>query len=314
VNLQRAIVFFQQAIARDPSFARAHAELAMAYFTTPLYTSGRTDSIEALAIASARRAAALDSMQSDAQLALGRAFDVQLRFPEGLAHYRRGLALDSSSVTAYHWLGTALLNLGHTDEALVLLRRAGQLDPLARSVASATAYALFFARRFPEANAAARRGLAIDSTFVLGLNALGMAQVFGGAPDSALRNFERALHDNPNHSRLLANLVLANGAAGRWPEARRVAGMLARPGGDQSGGTFSAMAALVLGDREPLLQELTTPAGQRRFEGGGDFLGCNPILDPLWPDPRFRSAMRALGVEVCQLAAPWPGALAHPRE
>jgi hypothetical protein len=38
----------------------------------------------------------------------------------------------------------------------------------------------------------------------------------------------------------------------------------------------------------------------------GALLGCNPILDPLWSDARFRGAMRALAVEVCALAKRLP--------
>ncbi|MEJ7813395.1 MAG: hypothetical protein WKG32_23510, partial [Gemmatimonadaceae bacterium] len=65
-------------------------------------------------------------------------------------------------------------------------------------------------------------------------------------------------------------------------------------------------AELVFGDREPLVRLLTTAAGQRRWIDAQGALGCNPLLDPLWADPGFRGAMRALAVETCPLARPWP--------
>lgn len=73
-----------------------------------------------------------------------------------------------------------------------------------------------------------------------------------------------------------------------------------------SGGVETAFADAVFGDRAPLLRLLTESAGQRQFIGGGGWFGCNPMLDPLWSDARFRVAMRDLGVATCTLARPWP--------
>jgi serine/threonine-protein kinase len=305
-DLLKAIDYFHQAIARNPSFARAHAGLAMAYETLPVYLAVNGDSVMALMRTSAERAVALDSTLSDAQLALGAGLESEAKLEDALVHFRRALALDSSSVTAYHWLGLCLLTLGRTDEALVMLRRGALLDPLARSPATAVSYALVFAHQFPEAIAAARRSLALDSTFALAYNTIGLAQAFGGAPDSAVRNLEHAVSLNPGHPRLLLSLLIADAAAGRWAEARRVRAALIRPGQDRSGGITPAIAALVFGDRQPLLRELTTTAGQQRFIGTGDFLGCNPVLDPLWSEARFREAMAAIGVQACLLTRPWP--------
>jgi hypothetical protein len=86
-----------------------------------------------------------------------------------------------------------------------------------------------------------------------------------------------------------------------------VRGQLHRPGGDVSGGLEAAVADLVFGDREPLVRLMTSRDGQRRHIGGsGSGFGCNPMLDPLWSDARFRAAMRSLSVETCLLARPWP--------
>jgi hypothetical protein len=47
-------------------------------------------------------------------------------------------------------------------------------------------------------------------------------------------------------------------------------------------------------------------AGQRRWYDTHIGFGCNPLIDPLWEDPRFRTAMRSLAIEPCPLARPWP--------
>jgi serine/threonine-protein kinase len=305
-NIVRSIAYFKQAIARDSMFARAHAGLALSYSLLPVFLADSTDSATALTVASAQRAVALDSTLADAQLALAISLEMRLRLHDALAHYRAAVVLDPSSVTAHHWLGLCLLDLGRTDEALRELLRATQLDPLATSPASAAATALLYARRFPEAAVASRRALALDSTFAFATWTLGLAQAFGGQPDSAVLTLERGTRVNPGDPRLRSALLFAYAAAGRWADAEQVRAQLRRVGGKRSDGTESAFAALVFGESEPLVHVLTTPVGQRRYIASGGAIGCNPLFDPLWSDARFRTAMRALTVEACPLARRWP--------
>jgi tetratricopeptide (TPR) repeat protein/tRNA A-37 threonylcarbamoyl transferase component Bud32 len=304
-NVTRAIAFFRQATARDPTFARAHAGLAMAYGVLPLFVPDAADSLAALTMASAQRAVALDSTLADAQLALGNALEMRLRLREGQARYRAAVALDPSSATAHQWLGMNLLVLGETDAALAELRHARELDPLAVMPATAVATALLFARRFPEAAAASRRALTLDSTFAFAIWSLGLAQTLGGQADSAVRTLERGTHLHPGYSRLSAALVFAYASAGRWSDAARIRAQLHRTENDPYGGSAAGLADLVFGDPEPLVYLLTTKAGQRRYVNV-DLLGCNPLLDPLWADARFRAAMRRLTLEPCRSARPWP--------
>jgi eukaryotic-like serine/threonine-protein kinase len=265
-----------------------------------------SDSAVVLMDSSARRAVALDSTLADAQIALALAQEFRLRFAEALAHYRRALTLEPANVSAHHIGGMFLLNAGHTGEAIRMLQRATHLDPLAKSAASAYAVALSYARRFPEAQAESRRVLAIDSTFPLAILTLGLAQTYGGQPDSAVLTLERGLRLHPNAPGQNSALVFAYAAAGRWSDAERLRAQLRRPGSDPSGGADAAFAELVLGDPEPLVRLLTTEAGQRRWIQANVGFGCNPLLDPLWMDARFRTAMRRLEVEPCPLAQVGP--------
>jgi serine/threonine-protein kinase len=305
-NVERSIGYFQQAIARDPAFARAHAGLALAYGVLPVYVFDASDSATPLIAASARRALALDSTVADAHIALAIALERRVRVREAEAHHRVAVALEPANVTARQALGLMLVSLGRTDEALTDLRLAAQLDPLAKSVGTGYALALISARRYPEAAAATRRTLALDSTFPLALWTLGLVQTFGGQPDSAVHTLELGVRLYPTSPGLNAALVLAYAAAGRWADAERMRAQLRRPEGAGSGGVVPAFAELVFGNRDPLVQLLTTPAGQRRWLDTGGVFGCNPLLDPLWEDTRFRGAMRDAGIAPCSLARPWP--------
>jgi serine/threonine-protein kinase len=312
-NISRSIELFRAAVARDSSFARAHAALAMAYATAPMFGAGdgsgtpasRIERAAALTEASARRAAALDSTLADAQLALAVSQDYQLRFEDALARYRQAVALDPSSATARHWLGMSLLNLGRTDEAIEELRRGTDLDPLALMPSAALGTALLYGRRFPDAVTQARRSLALDSTLVFSILTLSESQALAGAPDSAIATAERGLRLHPGNSRLLVALLFAQAAAGRWDDAGRIRARL-RAEGDRTGSADPAIAELVFGDRMPLLGVLASREGQRRYVGSGSVLGCDPMLDPLRSDARFVAAMRSLSVAPCPVARPWP--------
>ncbi len=305
-NAHRAIAYFQQAIERDPGFARAYAGLVRAYRILPIYLPVAMDSIVPLMDASARRAVALDSTLADAQQMMANTLWLQLRFRDADRHYRTAVALDPSSATIRLDYGFHLMSLGHTDEGLVELKRALQLDPLVKSAASAVTLGYMVAHRYPEALAAAHYAFALDSTFPLAIEVLGLAQAFGGQPDRAVTTLERGVRLHPRDSRLVAYLVFAYAAAGRWDDGQRIREQLHRPGTELMDGTEAAFADLVFGDREPLVRLLTSPEGQRRYEFAGGVFGCNPLRDPLWADARYRAAMTRLGVAPCPLARPWP--------
>jgi serine/threonine-protein kinase len=304
-NVTRSIDYFQQAIARDPQFARAHAGLALAYSVLPVYIADSNDSVPALTAASAERALALDSTLADAQIAAAIMEDQRLRLAEAMTHYRKAIALEPSSPFAHHAFGHFLLMLGRTDEAVRETALGARLDPLAKSAGASAALALGFARRGREAIVESRRILALDSTFALAFQTLGVAQGVIGETDSAVRSLERARQLAPAQPGVLGKLIFAYAAAGKWADAARIRAELHGPDGDRSGGIEAAFADYIFGDREPLVRLLTSEAGQRRWHEQYAF-GCNPLIDPLWSDERFVVAMKKLTIEPCPLARPWP--------
>ncbi len=304
-NIRHAIAYFREAIAKDPLFARAHASLALAYGILPTYIPDATDSATALNSTSAQRAVALDSTLADAHIALGISLERQFHYREAEARYRRALALEPSSVSGHHVLGFLLSTTGRTDEASVELGQAARLDPLAKSAGTAVTLNLIAARRFPEALATARRSFMFDSTFSLAIRVLGLAQAFGGHPDSAIHTLERGARLHPDAPGQKSVLLFAYAASGRWEDAERLRARLRAPGGDPSGGVEAAFAELIFGNHEPLLRLVLTEAGQRKWrDANGGW--CNPLIDPLWADARFRAAMRALTIEPCPRARAWP--------
>lgn len=303
-NVAQALQYFHQAIERDPNFARAHAGLALAYGVLPVYVAGTADSSVAMLEKHARLAVSLDSTQAEARAALGAAYERRYRTREAESHYRAALRFEPWNVNAHHFLGM-LLDAHGREEGLREMRIAAQLDPLAKSVAAGLSTVLLGTRRFEEARAEARRALALDSTHVLAELALGNAQMFGGQPDSAIATLERPVARGAPLPGLRSALLYAYAAAGRWEDAARVRAGLRREARDPARDAHVAFAELVFGDPEPALRVLATSDGQAAWywELGG--FGCNPRVDPLWTDARFRRLMRALDVTPCPHAPAW---------
>jgi TolB-like protein/Tfp pilus assembly protein PilF len=129
-NLLRAVELFQQAIARDPAFARAHAALASAYVVLPGYTpEDDYDQFMALAERSARQALTLDANigEAHAVLALQAANRGQLLDAESGFFF--AISLEPLEATPHHWYSLLLAKVGRLDAALEQARRAQELDP-----------------------------------------------------------------------------------------------------------------------------------------------------------------------------------------
>ena len=301
-KVRQSIEYFRQAVVLDPSFARAHAALALAYGVLGVYVADPADTLTALVRASAERAMALDSTLAESHTAMAHAFEADLRFDEAIRQYRRAVELGPPSGSVYLPYGFMLLGSGHTEEALVALREALRLDPLVKSARTALAMGLAFARQPAEALAEAKSVMAVDSTFELTPHVLAMAYAVGGHGDSAVAAVERGAAYTRNLPPRRKYLMYAYAAAGRRRDVERLRDEPERADGPRFGAFDREYAMALLGDREPLVRILSTRAGQRRWYVENLHFGCNPLLDALQSDERFTAAMRTIGAVPCSLA------------
>ncbi|HUQ48141.1 MAG TPA: protein kinase, partial [Gemmatimonadaceae bacterium] len=100
-NLKQAIVYFDQAIARDPDFARAHAGRAMVYSILPGWTQVPDNTTLQKAEEGARRALELDSSLVEGRLALANSLTAQGRSAEADREFVAALEMDPGSATGH---------------------------------------------------------------------------------------------------------------------------------------------------------------------------------------------------------------------
>ncbi len=182
-----AVKHFEAAIARDSSFARAYAGLAVAYSLAWDF-GDRTwprDTVYARARGAVRRALALDSTLSEAHAALGwllSAGDWNWRAAD--TAFRRALALDSTDASARQWYVMHLLGVGRTAQAVTEAYTAVRFDPLTPLTVNALGLALWFDGQVDSAAAVFRRSLEWDSTGSVAGNLMGLYMGEGHAREA----------------------------------------------------------------------------------------------------------------------------------
>jgi serine/threonine protein kinase/TolB-like protein len=131
-EIRQAIDFFERAVAADPQFAAAHAELARAYWQHLFYVTPGDLSLQERAFVSIERALAIDPALDAAYVARGLLLWTPWnRFPHerAIGEYRRAIALNPNADEAHHQLGLVYLHIGLLDEAMREVHEAMRLNP-----------------------------------------------------------------------------------------------------------------------------------------------------------------------------------------
>lgn len=192
-DLRRAADHFEQAVARDPSFAQAFAGLADTRVLLVLLGSSPPAEQLPGARAAAASAIRLDSTLAEAHAALGNireAFDWDAQGADRAL--KRAVALDPGYATAHLYRGIHLLNLGQFDEAVAELTLARTLDPLSAAVCMQLGRAHLFVRRSADAVGFLRTATELNPEFGAAYSQLGEAYLQQGKSADALNAFQRA--------------------------------------------------------------------------------------------------------------------------
>ena len=131
-SIEGAASEFEKAIALDPDYALAHAELAIAtaLLSREDYGDLTTKEVISRATPHAERSMALDPKLAEAHAATGLLFIFQSEYEEALTHYEQAIQLNPSYSIVYSWMGGALITLGRYKESFLMREKSLRLDPL----------------------------------------------------------------------------------------------------------------------------------------------------------------------------------------
>ena len=293
--LARAVECFERAIARDSTFALAYANLAMTY--TELAENGAIppDVARPRATEAAATALRLDPELGEAYCTRGHLRTV-LEFDWSGAEedFKRALELSPSSADAYDLYGRLCAALERHDEAIALLHRAQELDPLAHRVDVATT--LLRAGRYDEAVLHAGYAVELDPGHDRSRATLGWALFLSGKEREGLAELERAVSASGRNSLWLGQLGEGYAMAGETAKAREIVRELDERALNEYVSPYHfAYVHTGLGDADRAMDWLERAVAERA--GGAYGIKGSFLFTPLHAHPRFRALLRQMKLE-----------------
>jgi tetratricopeptide (TPR) repeat protein len=289
---KKAVDYYQRAIALDPSYALAYAELAFSYSILTSIGDLNPKELIAEAEAAAEKAVALDDDLAQGHLSLGIIKLKKWDWTHAEREFKRAIELNPSFARAYTGYSLYLSLIGRHQEAIAEAKRARELDPLSLSANHQLAYRLILARQYDAGIEAATQILELDPNYPNAHNLRGYAYTAKGQFRNAIAEHEEAIKLGDKSPDTQVYLGSAYAKAGDREKAKRILKQLeANP--NTSPMTLATLY-LALDEREQALASLERAYATR--DGQLQFLKIDPNLDPLRSEPRFQEIMRKVGL------------------
>jgi len=295
-EIEQSIAYFEEAIKRDPTFARAYVGLAAAHtWLGTTFVGAPPEEERAKVVSAARKALELDPQLAEAHVLLAEVYQKRWQWREAEAEYKQALELKPNDAPAHLAFAKWLSCQGRAEEAVEWARRGRELDPNAVSGVG-IGWILFMARRYDEANRELRSALAVEPNDSSALWNLGFVLIGDGKPEEAIPFLEKTALVSSRSPGSIELLAMAYARAGRRPEALRLLSELKQR--RQKG--YVPAGALInpylgLGDYDEAFAGF-----ERAYQEKSNilqFLKVHPFFDPVRNDPRFRNLLHRVGLD-----------------
>lgn len=149
-GFENALQSFGTAVAKDPQYARAYAELAVTYNLLGQFGWMSTDQARSQARAAALQAIAADANLAEAHAALGfNSWFYDWNPRAGEAELLEAIKLEPTNVDARHWYALVLMTSERPAEAEQQMRAALALDPKALILRTNLGWLHYTSRQYP---------------------------------------------------------------------------------------------------------------------------------------------------------------------
>lgn len=290
--LRKSLGYFEAALQKDPSFARAWTGIAKSWlwladaYVPPLeaYSKMREAALNALKI---------DKSDAEAHVYLAETKRILDWNMDGAAReFYRAIELDPNSTPTNYFSAAFFAARGDRDDALKYLKRTATIDPASLWVNNAACELYRYFGLYDEAIAAGERAVQLDPAFIYGEPLLAALYREMGRFDEAIALYEKAevVSGRPafGHAITFAKMD-------RPDEAREMLAKAIAARGDYTPGDAVAHVHVVLGAHDDAMRELERAANER--SSSLHFIGIAPEFAPLRPDKRFVSIVERIGLE-----------------
>jgi TolB-like protein/DNA-binding winged helix-turn-helix (wHTH) protein len=281
----RAIKYFQQAIAKDPSYAAAYAGLTEA-LVGEIYTGTPPDDVREKATWAALKAIELDPSLPEGHFELGVVREVyDWDWFGAEKEYLRAIDLNQNLAAAHQEYAVFLAAQGRFDQAVAEAQRSQDLDPLSPFVRTTYCLDLYVSRRYDQAIQKCQQALELDPGFLHAHGNLVGIYEAAGMYDRAFDQYQKVALITGETSARSADLKKAfrrAGIRGIWLKQLELSQKATGPVPDAVG-----IAALYsrLGETNHAFAWL-----QRAYQAHSPFienLKEDPSFDNVRSDPRF---------------------------
>jgi serine/threonine-protein kinase len=290
-DFEEALALANSAVQLDPGYADAYAlkaaaliELTGAYATTgEEYSRGF-----AQAEAAARHAVELQPRLVAAHVSLARVLTVQLNFRNALQEFQAAARVGGNSAGFLMEYATFLCQLGLSDRAVPLSRRAVALDPFNPRALGLEATALFVGGHYVDAIAAARRQLELSPGRAPTHRLIGDSLFLLGRPKEALAEYAQM---PPDDLFRLTSEAIVTARMGDRETSDRDLDLLRQLYKDAPSAQYAEIYA-ERGENDKAFAALDEALAIR--DPGLAWTLSDPYLKPLHSDPRFAALIRKL--------------------
>jgi serine/threonine-protein kinase len=292
---QRAAEYFNQAIAKDPTYALAYTGLADTYGASATNNWIAPTEGYAKGKAAVKKALELDETLAEAHATLGAlTMFYDLDWAAAEREYKRAIELNPNYPTTYEVYSYLLTATGRLDEGIAMVRRGLELDPLSVLLSGDTGQAYYCARRYDEAIQQMQKSI-VDPNDAGANIILGEIYEQKGMYDEAIAAYQKAISASERTSTILGLLGHAYATSGRRAEALKILAELEEMSTQKYVSPYD-MAVLYtgLGEKDRAIEQLNKAYEQRA--GWVINLKVEPLFDPLRSDPRFADIVRRMSL------------------
>jgi TolB-like protein/DNA-binding winged helix-turn-helix (wHTH) protein/Flp pilus assembly protein TadD len=289
-GMEKAAIYFQQAISKDPAYGAAYSGLADS--NSGLAWHGFASPAETLpmAKAAALKAIEIDPQSAEAHASLGLVLHHEWS-SEAEREFRRALQLDPSYANAHHWFGDYLSVRGRHDQALLEARQALGLEPLNLMIGTWVGLRYYLARQYDRAIEQGQSTVELDPSFAAAHLILGEAYVQAGRSDRGLAELQSAVSLSGSNPLYLAQVGVAYASAGRKTDALQIIAQLQATASNRYVSPYGlAQIYAALDDKEQTYRWLQ--AAYHDHAVWMTYLGVDPVFDRLRSDQRFQEMLR----------------------
>lgn len=292
---RNAVESFEQAIRRDPNFARAYSGMAHALIASGSLGGGlpRVEYEKAKEVV--QKALAIDNNLAEGYAVLGELkFTYEWDFAGAEKDLLRAIELEPDCDLAHEQYASYLVSQGRFEEAIAEIKTALEIDPNSFMYQLNKGRILYQARRYDEAVLQLRRLIEVNENYRIAYSWLVLVYEMKGDDAQAYEWFMKLQkRTNPESVERFQKIYETSG----WQAVRQKAFELNKLNDEKPSANFYSMArqCALMRDKEQAFAYLNK--AMEKHQGQMIMLNVDPPFDILRADPRFTELVKRVGLK-----------------